>query len=198
MGSLRHKRSVPGLNTASVADISFTLLILFLVVTSIDTEKGIRRRLPPNVPEKQLNAVQEVAPRNVLRIRLLADNTVTIGGDTAAFSDVKARVMRFVDNPANADDLPEKAMENIPLLGYLPVTGKHVIQLTVERAADYQSWFTLQNEIVAAYAQLRDDFTSRHFGKHYAACSERQKEAARACYPQRVSEEYVRQKGGGK
>ena len=121
-----------------------------------------------------------------------------IAGDTAAFSDVKARVMRFVDNPANADDLPEKAMENIPLLGYLPVTGKHVIQLTAERAADYQSWFTLQNEIVAAYAQLRDDFTMRHFGKHYAACSERQKEAARACYPQRVSEEYVRQKGGGK
>ena len=46
------------------------------------------------------------------------------------------------------------------------------------------------------FTLLRDDFTSRHFGKHYAACSERQKEAARACYPQRVSEEYVRQKGG--
>ena len=190
MGSLRHKRSVPGLNTASVADISFTLLILFLVVTSIDTEKGIRRRLPPNVPDKQLNTVQEVAPRNVLRIRLLADNTVTIGGDTAAFSDVKTRVMRFVDNPANADDLPEKALENIPLLGYLPVTGKHVIQLTAERAADYQSWFTLQNEIVAAYRQLRNQYAMKRFKQPFDACSEEQKEEIRQYLPQRIAETY--------
>lgn len=188
---------MPGLNTASVADISFTLLILFLVVTSIDTEKGIRRRLPPSVPDKQQNMDQEVAARNVMRIRLLSDNTLTIDGDAAAFSDIKPRVMRFVENPANADDLPEKVLSNIPLLGYLPVTEKHVIQLTAERDADYQSWFSVQNEIVAAYAQLRDDFTQKHFGLHYTACSDRQKEAARACYPQRVAEEYIRQKGGG-
>jgi len=197
MRSVRNRRSVPGLNTASVADISFTLLILFLVVTSIDTEKGIRRRLPPNVPDKELNKEQEVAARNVMRIRLLSDNTLTIDGEAAAFSDIKQQVMRFVDNPSNSEDMPEKVMSNIPLLGYLPVTEKHVIQLTAERAADYQSWFTVQNEIVSAYAQLRDDFTRKHFGHHYAACTDRQKEAARACYPQRVSEEYIRQKGGG-
>jgi biopolymer transport protein ExbD len=193
---MRDRRSVPGLNTASVADISFTLLILFLVVTSIDTEKGIRRRLPPNVPDKQIKKEQEVAARNVMRIRLLSDNTLTIDGESAAFSEIKTRVMRFVENPSNSENLPEKVMSNIPLIGYLPVTEKHVIQLTAERSADYQSWFTVQNEIVSAYTQLRDDFTCRHFGQHYAACTDRQKEAARACYPQRVSEEYLRRKGG--
>ena len=37
----RKRRRVPGINTASIADISFTLLILFLVVTSMDDEKGL-------------------------------------------------------------------------------------------------------------------------------------------------------------
>ena len=47
----RHHRRVPGINTASIADISFTLLILFLVVTSMDDDKGITRMMPPFTPD---------------------------------------------------------------------------------------------------------------------------------------------------
>lgn len=163
----------------------------------MDAEKGIRRRLPPDVPEEQVQEEQEIEKRNVMRIRILSDNSLTIDGEAANFGDVKEKVMTFVDNPTNSDDLPEKVPTLVPLLGTVPVTDKHVIQLTAEREADYQVWFTVQNEIVSAYTQLRDDFSRRHFGQSYSMCNEAQREAARACYPQRVAEEYLRKKGGG-
>ena len=50
------KRKVPGLNQSSTADISFILLIFFLVTTSMDTDTGLPRRLPewdPNVEEQE-------------------------------------------------------------------------------------------------------------------------------------------------
>ena len=43
----KKKRKVPGLNGSSLADISFILLIFFLVTTSMDTDTGLARRLPP-------------------------------------------------------------------------------------------------------------------------------------------------------
>ena len=50
----RSKRKVPGLNASSTADISFILLIFFLVVTSMDTDTGLARRLPnPPDPNQQ-------------------------------------------------------------------------------------------------------------------------------------------------
>ena len=39
----RAKRKVPGLNTSSTADISFMLLILFLVTTSMEVDEGLER-----------------------------------------------------------------------------------------------------------------------------------------------------------
>ena len=47
----KRKRIVPQLNTSSTADISFMLLILFLVTTSMDTDKGLTRELPPVTPD---------------------------------------------------------------------------------------------------------------------------------------------------
>ena len=42
----RKRREVPGLNTTSTADISFMLLVFFLVTTSMDVDKGMNRQLP--------------------------------------------------------------------------------------------------------------------------------------------------------
>ena len=41
------KRSMPEVNSSSSADIAFLLLIFFLVTTSMDTDRGLARRLPP-------------------------------------------------------------------------------------------------------------------------------------------------------
>ena len=190
----RQRRRVPGLNTASIADISFTLLILFLVVTSMDEDKGLTRHLPPVSTE--ITPPAEMLERNVMRIEISSDNSLSVNGETIQVEELRPRVMQFVDNPDNSPSLPEKHPVEIYGLGRCAVTDGHVIQIKTDRAADYDTYFQVQNEIVAAYQQLRDQLARKRFNKPYASCSEEQRVALRDYYPQRVAEEYSGQKGG--
>ena len=184
----RRQRRVPGINMASMADISFTLLILFLVVTSMDDDKGLTRMLPPLTED--VTQLPEVTERNVLTIEMTADNSVMIQGEKVAMKDVKTRVMNFVDNPDNLPDLPEKHEQDIELLGKCMVTDGHVIQLEADTKTEYETYFKVQDAIVAAYRQLRDNLAQKRFHISYENCNERQREALRTYYPQRVSEIY--------
>ena len=47
------KRKTPGINASSMADISFLLLIFFLVTTSMDVNSGLSRKLPPPLHQEQ-------------------------------------------------------------------------------------------------------------------------------------------------
>ena len=188
----RKRRRVPGINTASIADISFTLLILFLVVTSMDDDNGMSRMLPPLANEQKPASVTQ---RNVLRIVVSPTNVSTINDDSLTIADVRNRVVEFVDNPHDDPNLPEKVQRDIYPLGKCMVTENHVVQIEADRNSDYNTYFSIQHEIVAAYAQLRDSLALQRFQKHYAQCSEEQRMAIRKYYPQKVSENFV-QKGG--
>ena len=98
----RKRRRVPGINTASIADISFTLLILFLVVTSMDDDKGLSRMLPPVTPEMQKPT--EITERNVLQLEIDANDSLKINGEIADIASLKDRIKLFVDNPKNDPD----------------------------------------------------------------------------------------------
>ena len=93
MFARRHRRSF-GLNTTSTADISFVLLIFFLVTTSMDQSKGLVRQLPPMEPAEQTPT--EVDRRDVLTFALAANGTVTVDGKPVADKDVAARVEQHV------------------------------------------------------------------------------------------------------
>ncbi|MBR3089879.1 MAG: biopolymer transporter ExbD [Prevotella sp.] len=192
MRFVRKRRRVPGINTASIADISFTLLILFLVVTSMDDDNGMSRMLPPLATEQQPTAMSQ---RNVLRIVVSPNNDITINDDTVSVETLRERVAEFVDNPNNDPNLPEKVERDIYPLGKCMVTENHVVQIEADRESDYNTYFSIQHEIVAAYAQLRDSLAMHRFQKHYAQCSEEQRMALRKYYPQKVSENFVA-KGG--
>ena len=189
----RKRRRVPGINTASIADISFTLLILFLVVTSMDDDKGLARMLPPLSPENQ-EAV-ELKERNVMRIDISKGEVVFVNDEKTPIGGLCARVKQFVDNPQNLPNLPEKHQKDIDLLGVCGVTEDHVIRLKSDGEANYGTYFKVQNEIVEAYRQLRDSLALNRFDKHYTQCTERQREAIRAYYPQKVSEDYSKEGG---
>ena len=189
----RSHRRVPGINTASIADISFTLLILFLVITSMDDDKGITRKLPPMAPDNQ--DVPELTERNVMQIDVKSDDWLLINGRPASIDSLKLRVMEFVDNPNDLPQLPEKNLKYIHLLGECRVTDGHVIQLSVDREADFECYFHVQDAIMAAYHELRNQLAQKRFGCAYEKCTEQQREALRAYYPQRVAEDYAK-KGG--
>lgn len=190
----RKRRRVPGINTASIADISFTLLILFLVVTSMDDDKGLTRMLPQMSSEQPEPAV--ATERNVLQVELDKGDVLLVNGVKADLAQLQDRVKAFVDNPNNLPNLPEKHKVYIEPFGDCQVTEGHVIRLKSHRDASYGAYFKVQNEIVLAYKGLRDSLALVRFGRHYAECNEKERTAIRTYYPQKVSEDYSMQEGG--
>ena len=194
----RKKRTMPGVNATSTADIAFMLLIFFLTTTSMDTDKGLARRLPappdPNVKQDDNLKVKE---RNVLQVRINKDNQLMVGSEYMEVSQLKAKAKEFVANPNNEDNLPEKHVKNIPLLGgECMVTENHVISVTNDVGTSYQAYIDVQNELVAAYNELRNEKANEAFGKDYAECSEDEQKAVRDFYPQKISEAEPKKYGG--
>ena len=129
----REKRhSIPELNTTSTADISFMLLIFFLLTTSMDSDKGLGRMMPPPEPDKQ-EEMQDVKKDNVLTLHLMKDGKLTIDDEEVEINpSIRKTIKQFV----------------------VRVGESHIIELQVDRSADYDSYFKLQNQIVQSYKEL--------------------------------------------
>lgn len=191
----RFSHRIPGLNTTSTADISFMLLIFFLVTTSIDNDYGLPRRLSPPPQEDTEETV--VKQRDMLTVTLGEGDRLTCDGRETTPEELEVRIEEFIENKSDSPDLPEKHRIDIPLLGKCDVTNRHVIILEVDRQATYDAYFGLQATIVATYSRLRDRLARRRFGLPYKECTPEQQNAIAAYYPQRISENVAGDEGGG-
>ena len=194
----RKKRTMPGVNATSTADIAFMLLIFFLTTTSMNTDKGLARRLPPppdpNVTEESDIIVKN---RNILQVRINKDNALMVGSEFMEVSQLKEKAKEFIANPNDDANLPEKHLVNIPLLGGdCMITKNHVISVTNDVGTSYQAYIDVQNELVAAYNELRNEWAKAKFGKAYVECSEDEQKAIRDYYIQKISEAEPKQYGG--
>ncbi|MFC2297371.1 MAG: ExbD/TolR family protein [Prevotella nigrescens] len=174
----RAKRKVPGLNTSSTADISFMLLILFLVTTSMEVDEGLERTLPP-IEKKQKEIQSMVDERLMLRFHIFNDNKLRLNNKPITLATIRKTVENFVASKGK----------------------QHIIQIQADRKASYNTYFSLQNEIVAAYNDLRNKRAEQLYGKLYQLCSVEQQEQIADEIPQRISEVYATenaetQKGG--
>ena len=194
----RKKRSMPGINATSTADIAFMLLIFFLTTTSMNTDKGLARRLPPPPdPNVKKNDDLKVKERNVLQVRINKDNQLMVGSEYMEVSQLRAKAKEFIANPNDDANLPEKHVVNIPLLGGDCMVAKnHVISVTNDVGTSYQAYIDVQNELVAAYNELRNEKAKASFGKTYAECSEDEQKAIREFHPQKISEAEPKKYGG--
>ena len=193
----RKKKEMPGLNTTSTADISFMLLIFFLVTSSMDTDWGLPRQLPP--PD-DLTKEEElvVKQRNALCLKLDANNQLTCNDEPMAIDDLSKRVEDFVANTADDPTLPELSVREVHLLGRCKVSDRHVIMIDVHPEATYDAYFQMQNAIVQGYNNLRNQLAMRRFGRPLNACSTEQRDAIGMVYPQRISEQTISQEGGAR
>ncbi|MBO4397239.1 MAG: biopolymer transporter ExbD [Bacteroidaceae bacterium] len=182
------KRKMPGLNTSSTADISFMLLIFFLVTTSMDTDQGLSRTLP-KPPEENQKVDIKVKERNVLNIRISKDNLLMIGDEYSALQDVRPRAKEFIKNADNNPNLPELKPHTVKLLNKkFMVTENHVISVQSDRGTSYGIYFMVQDELVAAYNELRDELSQQEFNCKYEFLTDKQKSAIREVYPMKISE----------
>lgn len=184
----KRKRKVPGINASSTADIAFMLLIFFLITTSMDTDRGLARRLPPPPENEKQKDDIIVKERNVLQIRLNKDDQLMIGGEWSDIKQLREKAKEFIANPKDDPNMPEKHAKTLPFFGNVMITEKHVISVQNDVGTSYDAYFQVQNELVAAYNELRDELAKAQFGKPLAECTEEQKEAISDYYPQKISE----------
>lgn len=196
----KKKRKVPGLNASSTADISFILLIFFLITTSMDTDMGLARRLPQPPEDEEVKQELKIKERNVMEVRINSQGFLWVKDGTASsyvdIRDLRNRAKQFIQNESNLSILPEKHPINIPLLGVCMLTDKHVISVQTDRGTPYDMYFQVQNELVAAYNELRNQLSKQKFGRIYEALSDEQKVAIRTYYPQKISEAEPKNYGG--
>lgn len=203
----KKKRKVPGLNGSSLADISFILLIFFLITTSMDTDTGLVRRLPqPPDPNQQEEDVK-VKGRNVFVVQVNMNNEILYYyGDESkrvTVTDVQPADLRkiakeFIANPENKANMPEfhPADPPLPLLGAYPITKNHIISVQTDRSTKYDVYFQIQNELMAAYNELRDEFAREKFGKYFRDLTEDERLAVTGVYPMKISEAEPKKYGG--
>jgi biopolymer transport protein ExbD len=183
------KRKCPDINSSSTADIAFLLLIFFLITTSMDTDRGLARRLPPPPEnEQQKNNEDKVKQRNVLQVFLNMYDQLMVNGEVINVAQLRDKAKEFIANKNGEENLPERVAKDVQFFGTVQVTEKHVISLQNDRSSSYQAYIDVQNELVAAYNELRDELATEKWGMKYEELDEDQQKAVREVYPQKISE----------
>lgn len=164
----RRKHSVPALNTTSTADISFMLLIFFLVTSSMDIDQGLVRQLPPIDNQEDNSEAMEVGRNNTLSFKIQPSGDILLDGKTISTNGLRNRIAAFIR----------------------PRTSNHVIYIDSDPKADYNSYFKLEDEIVAAYNTVRNETAHRIYHRPYAECTDIQKKDIAEQCPQHIAETY--------
>ncbi|MBQ9819793.1 MAG: biopolymer transporter ExbD [Bacteroidales bacterium] len=181
------KRKTPGLNTQSTADIAFLLLCYFLMTSTMDQQSGLQRRLPPMPDKDQKTEDTKVNKRNIIIVKINSADRLFAGDQLMDVSQLKDKIKEFLTNPANDPNLPERENKFIEGFGEYPVS-KGVISLQNDRGTSYQAYIAVQNELVKAVNEIRDDFSRAQYGKVFVNLNEDQQKIVKEAIPQNISE----------
>ena len=164
----QYHRRIPALNTTATADMSFILLIFFLLTSSMDTEKGLQQNLPPKETKKEMD-VKNIDREKVFSIYITEQNTYTLNDTLRSIKEIENRLSAFITQKGS----------------------EHVIEILATRESTYQTYFRLQNIIAVTYSKLRDAEARKRYKIPYSICNDEQQEKIQTAIPQRVSEEFV-------
>ena len=181
------KKKVPAMNTSSTADIAFLLLCYFLMTTTMGSQTGLSRRLPPMPDKDQKVEDQKVNRRNIIQVKINSADRILAGSEPIDVSQLKDKIKDFLTNPTDDPNLPEKEIQDIEGFGECPVS-KGIISLQNDRGTSYQAYIAVQNELVKAVNELRDDFSRKHYGKLFMQLSEDEQGIVKKAVPQFISE----------
>ena len=158
------RRSSPEVNAGSMADIAFLLLIFFLVTTTIETDSGISRKLPP-IEEDQEDVI--IKQRNIFTVLLNGKDQILVEDELMVLEDVRAAAIEFLDNGGGTgeDGCDYCKGDRDPSSSDNP--DKAIISLKNERETSYAAYISIQNELVAAYTHLRNIRAEDLYGESY-------------------------------
>ncbi len=203
------RRTIPEINAGSMADIAFLLLIFFLVTTTMSVDSGITRKLPPPVPDDAV--APKVNERNVFVVLINKDNQLAIKGKLVEVGVLRERVKEFFTNPRGDENLSDQISVLVKLqeeqekeepdrdkiaiykgiidqIGDYVTITKGVVSLQNDMGTTYGKYLEVQNEIVGAINDLRNELANRVWSKDYENLSEEQQDMIKVIYPFAISE----------
>ena len=169
-----------------MADIAFLLLIFFLVTTTMDVDKGINRKLPP-YDESQLDDPPPIKQKNIFTVLLNSNDQLLVEDDYLDISRLREEAKKFLNNNGDGScDYCEGAYRD-PKSSDNP--QKAVISLQNDRGTSYNMYLMVQNELMAAISELRNELSNRKYGVDFDKLQEEdQIDAIREAFPQKISE----------
>ncbi len=196
------KRKVPEVNSSSQADIAFSLLIFFLVATTMNVDTGLARMLPPMPPENQKQEDIKVKERNMFLVLVNGAGQIMAGTPgkqgPVDFRQLKDLTKEFVLNPLDDENLPEKKDKEIALPGggkWVYPVSEGVVSLQTTRDTGYQIYIMVQNELTRAFNEIRDEVSMKQFNKKFADLTDEENKALTTAVPLKISEAEPRQVG---
>ena len=214
------KKKIPEINASSMADISFLLLIFFLVATTMNVDSGLARVLPPIPEEQQQQEEIKIKERNIFIVLINKSDRLLVNNADMSLQELRRKAREFIENPHNLENLPEFDYKPILVANpdYYPgssdpqkIPHKHfekkypngfpvskgVISLQNDRGTSYKRYIEVQNELIAAYNELRDELSIREFGHPFNKLLKQDDvDAIRAAIPQKISEAEPKNIGG--
>ena len=185
------KKNIPEINASSQADIAFTVLIFFLVVSTMDVDTGLVRMLPPmpdpNVKQEDI----KVKERNLLLVFVSGSGGIMAGGKIIHLDALKDKAKEFILNPLEDKDLPEKKPTVIDMPDGSKWTypvSEGVISLQNTRDTSYERYIEVQNELTRAFNEVRNELAMSKFNKQFEDLTEAENKVITKAIPMKISE----------
>jgi len=138
------KRSAPEVNAGSMADIAFLLLIFFLVTTTIETDSGLNRKLPPMEDQVDPPIIRE---KNIFTVVVNKNDQLLVEEELTDIQDLRSLAVAFLDNGGGVGEeacdycqgeRDESSSDN---------PDKAIISLKNNRETSYKVYIAIQNEL---------------------------------------------------
>jgi hypothetical protein len=155
------KRAAPEVNAGSMADIAFLLLIFFLVTTTIETDTGINRKLPPMEDSDEDVIIKQ---KNIFTVLINGKDQLLVEDELMELKDLRKAAVEFLDNGGGTGDDACSYCKGKHSSSSSDNPDKAIISLKNERETTYSTYISVQNELVAAYNQLRDRRAQELYG----------------------------------
>ena len=160
----------PEVNAGSMADIAFLLLIFFLVTTTIETDAGLDRMLPPIEPPDSDVVIKQ---KNIFMVNVNKYGQILADEQPVELADLRASVVAFLDNGGLSKS---EATQDNPFCDYCQGLrdatssdnpDKAIVSLKSDRETKYGVYIAVQNEIVGAYNDLRNREAQRLYRRNF-------------------------------
>ena len=187
----RAKKKAGEINSSSMADIAFLLLIFFLVTTTMDVDTGMKRTLPPWIdPTEQQNDV-DVNERNVLKVNVSRSGAIMVGTEEYRSSDLRrvgehSRLSRevyfFLVDPERSNK------KDVEIDGASYKVSEGLVSLKADDETEYKVYLKVQDELTHAFNLYRDDIARQVYGSKYDELNDLEAQHVRKAVPMKISE----------